>query len=125
MSEKTCTVMSDEQYKRYRKMNAEDINCLYFTRNKSKDIYFLVFGSSGVNYKVVIFNNGKITCSCPDFKHGCKTHSCVCKHCLFIIYKKMKLFKDINHVFFDRLFFTPDELQSIRKWYRSTSKLNK
>ncbi len=110
--------MNDEQYKRYRKMSSEPIQCLYETHDKKKNIYFLISGSSGTKYKVAIYTDGKISCSCPDFTHGAKIQECVCKHCLHVIYNVLRLFSDIDHAFFKRCHFTSDEVHSIHNAYR-------
>jgi len=110
--------MNDEQYKRYRKMNADPIKCLYKTHDKKKNIYFLISGSSGTKYKVIIPTNGKISCSCPDFTHGAKVQECVCKHCLYVIFNVLKVFTDLKHSFFTRCYFTPDEVKTIHGCYK-------
>jgi len=110
--------MNDEQYKRFRKMNADKLKCLFTKRDPSGNMHFLVSGSTGTRYKVSVYKNGVINCSCPDFCHGCKDNDCVCKHCLHVIYKVLKLFRDVNHKFFERLYFTPDEIQTIKKIYK-------
>ncbi len=117
--------MNDEQYKRYRKMTSDPIQYLYGTHDNKKNLYFLVSGSSGTHYKVTIPTNGKISCSCPDFTHGAKEQECVCKHCLYVIYNVLKLFKDIDHSFFKRCCFTPDEIHSIHTVYREILKRKK
>ena len=117
--------MNDEQYKRYRKMASDPIQYLYGTHDNKKNLYFLVSGSSGTHYKVTIPTNGKISCSCPDFTHGAKEQECVCKHCLYIIYNVLKLFKDIDHTFFKRCCFTPDEIHNIHTIYREILKTKK
>lgn len=115
--------MNDEQYKRYRKMNVEPIKCLYKAR-KNTNLYFLISGSSGTNYKVTVQSDGKISCSCPDFTHGSKDNRCICKHCLYVIYNVLRLFKSVEHTFFTRLYFTPDEVQEIQKIYTQISLKN-
>lgn len=114
--------MEDEQYKRYRKMKQERIACLFSKVDKTTGtIYFLISGQSRNRYKVSITTGekGKIKCSCPDFSTGAKAQKCVCKHCLLIIYEVLELFTEINHPFFTRLYFTPDETRSIKKAYKS------
>ena len=116
--------MNDEQYKRFRKMNSERIICLFSKIDSNATIHFLISGSSGTRYKVSIITDGKsagkITCSCPDFSTGAKTQECVCKHCLFVIYNVLELFNSVNHSFFKRLYFTPDEIKSIKRAYNSS-----
>jgi len=107
--------MEEEQYKRYRKMISENLKCLYKTSDSKNNFYFLTSGSSKNNYKVKISTNGSITCTCADFvKGGSKINNCICKHCLHIIFIELKLFKDVNHTFFKRCFFTPDEMKNIK-----------
>ena len=111
--------MNDEQYKRYRKMESDSIRCLYKTCKKDT-LHFLISGSRDVNYKVSIPRDGKISCSCPDFKHGASECECVCKHCLYVIYKEIRLFKSLDHTFFKRLYFTPDEVEKLHVLYRNS-----
>ena len=117
--------MNDEQYKRYRRMNADPIKCLYVTHNKEKDLYFLISGSKGTKYKVTIPTNGKICCSCPDFKNSSQVQECVCKHCLYVIYNVLRLFTDVDHAFFKRCCFTPDEVHTVHNAYREILKRKK
>lgn len=114
--------MNDEQYKRFRKMNAENIECLISKKDKNGGLHFLINGSTGTHYKVSIYPNGKISCGCPDFTHNSKDNECVCKHCLFVLYKELRLFKNLEHYFFKRRFFTPDEIQIIQKLYKNNLK---
>lgn len=119
--------MNDEQYKRYRKMTSEPINCLLIKHDNKKNIYYLISGSSGIHYKVAIRSDGSIDCSCPDFKNSSKAQECICKHCLYVLNKVLKLFNDVDHTFYKRLFFTPDEIHTIHNIYREylrTKKLN-
>jgi len=112
--------MNDEQYKRYRKMKEEPIKCLFSVKDKAGRFHFLVSGSTGTHYKVTISSaGGKISCSCPDFRNNSKNYECVCKHCLFIILEKMRLF-DIYHTFFKRpgCHFTPDEIALVAGAYK-------
>ena len=113
--------MNDEQYKRFIKMKNEDIKCLFKIKDKS-NYYFLISGSTGTHYKVAIYNTGKIHCDCPDFKNGAKTQECVCKHCLYVLYFVLKMFKNVDHAFFKRCFFTPDEMETISAIYRELSR---
>jgi len=110
--------MNDEQYKRFRKMRLESedgsLKCLYSTRDDNKTLYFLIQGVNS-KYKVSINLKGQIKCSCPDFTHTCKVQECICKHCLYVVYIKLGLFKDIEHSFYRRNYFTPDEISSICK----------
>ncbi len=109
--------MNDEQYKRYRKMQSDPIKCLFIIPDKSKNLHFLISGSSGTKYKVTIPVNGKISCSCPDFKHGAKVQECVCKHCLHVIFQVLRVF-DLEHTFFSRCYFTPEEVKTVHTIYR-------
>lgn len=113
--------MHDEQYKRYRKMHSDTIELLIKKASSKKDLYFLVKGNSGENYKVVIRRNGDVDCSCPDQKNGAKNNECICKHCLFVIFEVLKFTTDIDHTFFRRLRFTPDEMQRIYSLFKKLS----
>lgn len=110
--------MHDEQYKRYRKMHNDTIKLLLKKKSLKRDLYFLVKGNSGENYKVVIRKNGVIDCSCPDQCNGAKNNECVCKHCLFVIFQVLQFTTDINHTFFSRLKFTPDEMTRIHTLWK-------
>lgn len=112
--------MNDAQYSRFRKMNNEHISILY-TKNINKNIYFLLKSASNTNYKISIknckhlgvSNCGKIYCTCPDNKFNSNDKECVCKHILYILFKYLKIFNDLNHTFFKRRYFTPDEMSNI------------
>jgi hypothetical protein len=116
--------MNDEQYKRFRKMQNEPITCLFKTHDKQQKLYFLISGSSGSKYKVIIAPSGEISCSCPDFKHGAKIQQCVCKHCLYVIFKELNIFSSLTHTFFNRCYFTPDEVKNIHEIYRKILQKN-
>jgi hypothetical protein len=119
--------MNDEQYKRFKSMeNNDTIKCLYSVKDSKDNMYFLVSGSNGNKYKVVIKTNGKIICSCPDFSNGSKIQECVCKHCLCVIYKYLHLFRGIEHTFFKRKekYFTPDEITIIKKIFKEKCNSN-
>ena len=107
--------MNDEQYKRYRKVFTEEIECLFCKRDDMKNMHFLVSGSSGTHYKVSIYINGKITCSCPDYKHNARVQECLCKHCLHIV---SKIFPNIEHAFYKRRYFTKDEIPTVKNFYK-------
>jgi hypothetical protein len=92
--------MDEQQYKRYRKMNSDSIECLYRTCDKNNNCHFLISGSSGTRYKVSINDNGVLSCSCPDAKHAGKVEKCLCKHCLYIIFKELEIFDSVDNVFF-------------------------
>lgn len=119
-------LMNDEQYKRFRKMNAESIKTLFTTRDETGNMHFLVSGSSGNKYKVSVYTrDGKITCSCPDFSHGAKVQECVCKHCLYVIFKVIKNIRNVDHKFFTRCRFTVDEIGEIKQIYKEHLRKNK
>ena len=101
--------MNDEQYKRYRKMFSDSIECLYKMRDHG-NYHFLILGSTKTKYKVSIYKNGDIKCGCPDFKHH---KELVCKHCLYVIFNIIGGDFHIDHEFFKRNKFTRDEIQSI------------
>jgi len=110
--------MNNEQYKRFRKMEKDPLNCLFKAKDKAGNLHFLISGSTGVKYKVSIYlhgeKKGKINCTCPDFKNNAKIQECVCKHCLHVLYKVLKIFKNVDHSFFGKCLFTVDEMTKIR-----------
>jgi hypothetical protein len=105
--------MNDECYKRYKKCN--EIDCLYSIRKDSK-YHFLISGSANSKYSVTV-SDKTITCSCPDYKHNSKDLEIVCKHCIYVLTKVLKLFP-VEHSFWKRRFFTPDEYKSIKNSYK-------
>lgn len=111
--------MNDEQYKRYRKMLQDPIKDLFTLKDKQGNLHFLISGSSGTKYKVTIFLNGKIACSCPDFKHH--GNSSICKHCLYVLFKSLHGIFSIKHAIFTRkpIFFTPDEIMDIKNSFKN------
>lgn len=120
--------MNDELYKRYRKMKSDPSFILFSARDPKGNIHYLVQGSN--RYKVTIFATGKIECSCPDMSFrvrktdehykGSQANNYICKHCLLIVSELG--FNDINHSFFKRTFFSPDEIQTIQKNYKKIKK---
>jgi hypothetical protein len=110
--------MNDEQYKRFKKMLSENIECLHITKDKN-NLYFLINASTSKHYKIIISNDGKIKCSCPDYINTVKIQECLCKHCLYIIYNILKDYKNINHEIYKRCYFSKDEIQDIYIWYKN------
>lgn len=109
--------MNDEQYKRYRKLRTEEIEVLVCRRDDAKNMHFLVNGSTGTHYKVSVYlQGGHLVCSCPDYKHNARIQETLCKHCLFLA---TKIFPNIEHTFYKRRYFTPDELPLVKKFYKS------
>ena len=104
-------------------MNADPIQCLYEAHDKQKNIHFLISGSTGTKYKVTITHGGKIYCSCPDYTNT--SRDCICKHCLYVIYHVLELFRDVDHPFFKRCYFTPDEIHNVHSIYREILKRKK
>lgn len=105
--------MNDECYKRYKK--TKELNCLYSIRKNQKYL-FLVSGSGDSRYTVTIESKW-VRCTCPDFKHNTKKLECLCKHCILILNRTLKLFS-VNHDFWKRRFFTPDEIAQLKESYR-------
>lgn len=105
--------MDDEQYERYRKMRNDPPKILFKMTDKKGNIHFLVQGNN--RYKVSILPQGIITCTCPDMKYNgiVEKKKMLCKHCLAIV--DHLGFKNVNHTFFKRNFFTPDEISEIKK----------
>ena len=106
--------MNNEQYKRYRKMEHDKLSCLFKAKDKSGNLHFLILGSTDTKYKVSIYmKDRKIRCSCPDFKNNSSSRDCVCKHCLHVLYKVLKLFKNADHSFFEKFIFNENEIAKI------------
>lgn len=107
--------MNDETYKRYKKLDENIISCLFSIR-KDKTFHFLISGSNDKRYRVSI-DKKFITCTCPDYKHNCKTMETVCKHCIFILTDTLNVFS-LKHDFWKRRFLTPDEYEKIKESYK-------
>ena len=118
--------MNDEQYKRFKTMQSQSIDCSIRARCPKGRLYFVIHGSSGSKYKVIITPRGSIFCSCPDMLKS-KINECVCKHCLYVIFEDLELFDDVSHTFFERRYFTKDEMQNINRIMKSkkVAKLSK
>jgi hypothetical protein len=102
--------MNYNQKQRFHKIFYENIYLLDLDKmNKN----FTISGSTANVYKCQIVNN-KIKCDCPDNNGNTFRNKCVCKHCCFILCKVLKLMKNKTdgeqHPFFERLYFTDEEL---------------
>ena len=99
---------------------------------------FFISGSSKNVYIVKIFDNKTINCNCPDMKSWARESDCVCKHCCFVLFRVLDIYKyyenDNNKLnFFNDLKFDDDEynfiesrmLDLISKFNRNDMGLNK
>ena len=79
---------------------------------------FFISGSSKNVYTVTIFENKRMTCNCPDMKSWAKESDCVCKHCCFVLFRVLDIYKYYNNInelnFFKDLEFDDDEYNFIR-----------
>lgn len=104
--------MKVQQEKRYQKLFSEHFYLL--GHEMKKNMIFHISGSTKNVYTVTIYpDKGTIFCSCPDAKSWAAKQKCVCKHCLFILYRVLKVFDGTDHPFFDRLEFTGEEMERI------------
>jgi hypothetical protein len=90
---------------------------------------FFISGSSKNVYTVTIFENKKMTCNCPDMKSWAKEYDCVCKHCCFILFRVLDIYKHYENNnqlnFFKDLEFDDDEYNFIEsKMLELISKFN-
>lgn len=86
--------MKIKQHERFQKIFYESLFLLNIV-NKTHDVIFKVAGSTSNVYSVRInksFELNNIFCDCPDSKKWANIHGVVCKHCVFIIFKVLKLF---------------------------------
>jgi len=107
--------MNSQQEKRYVKLQSERFYLLDRSTTPEGKLEFHISGSTRNVYTVTVYpNNANIFCTCPDAKNWAKKNNCICKHCLFILYRVLKVFDRADHPFFDRLWFTPEELECIQ-----------
>lgn len=101
--------MNNSQLSRYAKLQTDSLYYLGKIGYK-----FDVSGSTKNVYTVMIsLENKTISCNCPDSFIRAKKQACICKHCLFILYRVLRIFNRTDHLFFTTLQFTDDELTLI------------
>ncbi len=106
--------MNPQQEKRYAKLRTDRFYLLGHDTDKGNFRYH-ISGSTRNVYTVTVYpGTTKIFCSCPDAKSWAARSKCICKHSLFILYRVLKVFDQTDHPFFDRLWFTPMELECIQ-----------
>lgn len=106
--------MNYQQEKRYNKLRTDQF---YLLGNEKVDDKFKyhISGSTKNVYTVTVHpERSTIFCTCPDAKSWAAKYKCVCKHVLFVLYRVLKVFDIKDHPFFDRLWFTPEELECIQ-----------
>jgi hypothetical protein len=67
--------------------------------HNNNDLVFKVSGSTSNIYSVRIYKTfewNNIFCDCPDAKKWANMYGVMCKHCIFIIFKVLKLFTYTN-----------------------------
>ena len=107
--------MNPQQEKRYAKLRTEHFYLLGQDNDDKGNILYHISGSTRNVYTVTVYPaDAKIFCSCPDAKSWAARYNCVCKHSLFILYRVLQVFDRTDHPFFDRLQFTPLELECIQ-----------
>jgi len=92
--------MKQEQHDRFQKLFYEN-HYLIGIINKSEEFIFNVSGSTKNVYQVRIMKNFEknyISCNCFDAKKWARINGVMCKHCLFVIFKVLKLFKFSNQL---------------------------
>ena len=105
--------MDLQQEKRYAKLNT-DLFYLLDRECKSGDYEFHVSGSTRNVYTVTIYpEKSTIFCTCPDAKSWAQKYDCICKHCLFVLFRVLKVFDCKTQSFFEKLLFTADEIERI------------
>ena len=107
--------MNSQQVKRYEKLQTEGFYLLDHGTDDKGNLNYHISGSTRNVYKVTVYPRvAKIFCSCPDAKSWAARYNCICKHSLFILYRVLNVFDRTDHPFFDRLWFTPTELECIQ-----------
>jgi hypothetical protein len=89
--------MKLKQHERFQKIMYENIYLLKIHNNN--DLVFKVSGSTSNIYSVRIYKTfewNNIFCDCPDAKKWANMYGVMCKHCIFIIFKVLKLFTYTN-----------------------------
>ena len=109
--------MNSQQEKRYAKLKT-DLFYLLDREVTLQNYEFHVSGSTCNIYTVTIYpDEAIICCTCPDAKSWAKKYNCVCKHCLFVLFRVLKIFDRTNQPFFNTLMFSPDEIERITVSY--------
>ena len=107
--------MNPQQEKRYAKLRSERFYLLGHETDSKGNYQYHISGSTRNVYTVTIYpTDVKIFCTCPDAKSWAAKYNCICKHALFVLYRVLKVFDKTTHPFFDRLWFTPVELECIQ-----------
>lgn len=102
--------MNDNQYKRFKKLSSEPFYLLEYDQN----FVFKISGSTKNIYTVSINAFSKtINCDCPDSISWAKKCNCVCKHCLFILYRVLKIYNTLDVPFFNTLHFNDSDMKLI------------
>jgi hypothetical protein len=105
--------MNSQQEKRFAKLHGEQFYLL--DHKVGENLCFHISGSTKNIYTVTIYLGKKnIFCTCPDAKSWCPKYGCVCKHCLFVLYRVLRVFEGQNQPFFTTLLFDTDELDRIQ-----------
>ena len=105
--------MNRQQSARFAKLKTEKF---YLLDRKMVDnvITMHISGSTQNIYTVTInMERSSIFCDCPDNKTRAKSQGCVCKHCLFVLYRVLRIFNGTDQRFFIALTFTPDDMERI------------
>lgn len=110
------------QTKRFNKLKT-DAFYLLNRENTTQNLKFHISGSTKNIYTVVIDKkSNSIDCDCPDGKYASKNLNVKCKHCLFVLVRVLRLFKDCTDDFFTTLKFSPSQLESIVEKYDQLDK---
>ncbi len=128
--------MDLSQLKRYDKIKNEKFFLLQSTDN-TQLLSFILTGSTGNIYQIDIDKSDcKISCNCPDHSiHLQKKPELVCKHCCFILFKVLNMYKfDHGKIinictkqtsnFFNDYIFNDTELQIIDIIYHFMKNIN-
>lgn len=112
--------MNDAQYARYKNALATRMSCLASRRDGAGNYHFLI--ESSQRYKVSLYrDDGRATCSCPDFSCRSRTEAMVCKHVVFVLMTHLGVIRSLDHAFFRRTsdrndgrpWLTRDELDAV------------
>ena len=81
-----------EQMKRINKLYIDEFFFLRAHETRSEVCWFvyLVSGSTGTEYTVVLETDGGLRCDCPDYNTHCQKHNVVCKHIVFLLFRVLK-----------------------------------
>lgn len=104
--------MSFQQHKRFNKLRTDAFYLLDRQKTDTHAIFHISGSTKNIYTVTTDLKTRTIDCNCPDGKFASKNLNVKCKHCLFVLIRVLRLFKDCTDTFFDILQLTEKQLQS-------------